>query len=101
MLTREELDAAKSRAAAVLAETGIVGTAAFLTWVVLIIGAALMLARGPAGELRFVGIAGLLAMPAWLLEGFSLDTFALPQTWILLGLVGAAAWRKRGQSSRK
>jgi len=82
-----------------LAETGIVGTAAFLTWVVLTVGAALMLAREPAGELRFVGIAGLLAMPAWLLEGFSLDTFALPQTWILLGLVGAAAWRKRAQSS--
>lgn len=78
-----------------LAETGILGTAAFLGWIVLMLGAAIMLARAHAGEARFAGIAGLLALPAWLLEGFSLDTFALPQTWVLLALVTAAAWKAR------
>jgi O-antigen ligase len=78
-----------------LAETGILGTAAFLTWVVLMLAAAVALSTTVVGETRVIGIAGLLAVPAWILEGFSLDTFALPQTWILVGLVTAAAWRSR------
>jgi len=78
-----------------LAETGIVGTSAFVTWTVLMLGAAYALARTSAVETRLVGVAALLALPAWILEGFSLDTFALPQTWILLGLLTATAWKKR------
>jgi O-antigen ligase len=78
-----------------LSETGILGTAAFLTWVILAFGAAFTLAPAPVAQSRFIGVAGLLALPAWLLEGFSLDTFALPQTWVLLGLVTAGAWRAR------
>jgi O-antigen ligase len=78
-----------------LAETGFVGTSAFLTWTVLMLGAACALARTTAVETRLAGVAALLALPAWILEGFSLDTFALPQTWILLGLLTAAAWKKR------
>ena len=35
-------------------------------------------------------MAGLLALVAQLVEGFSLDTFALPQLWILVGLLTAA-----------
>jgi O-antigen ligase len=78
-----------------LAETGFVGTSAFLTWTVLMLGAAYALARIAAPEARLVGVAALLALPAWILEGFSLDTFALPQTWILLGLLTATAWQER------
>lgn len=79
----------------VLAETGTLGMSAFLTWVVVMLAAAWVLARDGLGEARLVGVAGLLALPAWLMEGFSLDTFALPQTWLLLGLVTAAAWKTR------
>ena len=78
-----------------LAETGFVGTAAFLSWIVLMLAGAYALAQGYSGELKLVGVAGLLCCLAWVLEGFSLDTFALPQTWILLGLITAAAWRVR------
>ena len=78
-----------------LAETGIVGTSAFLTWTVLMSGTAYALARTSAVETRLAGVAALLALPAWILEGFSLDTFALPQTWILLGLLTATAWKGR------
>jgi O-antigen ligase len=81
-----------------LAETGFVGTAAFLSWVVLMLAGAYALARGYSGELKLVGGAGLLCCLAWMLEGFSLDTFALPQTWILFGLVTAAAWRARSKT---
>jgi O-antigen ligase len=82
-----------------LAETGFVGTAAFLSWVVLMLGGAYAMARGFSGEMKFVGVAGLLCCLAWMLEGFSLDTFALPQTWLVLGLVTAMQWNSRRQSA--
>jgi hypothetical protein len=37
-----------------------------------------------------IGLAGSLALLAQLVEGFSLDSFALPQMWVILGLVTAA-----------
>ena len=36
-----------------------------------------------------LGLAGLLAILAQVFEGFSLDTFALPHLWIMLGLLTA------------
>jgi hypothetical protein len=38
-----------------------------------------------------IGLAGLLSLVAQVFEGFSLDTFALPHLWIMLGLVTAVA----------
>jgi len=40
-----------------------------------------------------VGVAGLIGLAAQVVEGFSLDTFALPQFWILPALIAAAGWR--------
>jgi O-antigen ligase len=82
-----------------LAETGFVGTAAFLSWIVLMLAGAYALARVYSSELRLVGVAGLLCCMAWMLEGFSLDTFALPQTWLVFGLVTAMQWNSRRQSA--
>jgi len=42
------------------------------------------------GVITIFGVAGLLAILAQVFEGFSLDTFALPQLWIMLGLLTAA-----------
>jgi O-antigen ligase len=76
-----------------LAETGLLGFAAFVTWwIALGAGALLLWRRGNALE-RLIGCAGLLGWIAGLGEGFSLDTFALPHTWILLGLVTHALTR--------
>ncbi len=70
-----------------LAETGILGFAAFLTWwIVMGAGAVLVWRRGRPVE-RMIACAGLLGLIAGLGEGFSLDTFALPHTWVLLGLL--------------
>ena len=74
-----------------LAETGVIGTSAFLSWLVIMLAAAWALTSASHPELNLAGIAGILVLPSWALEGFSLDTFALPQTWVLLGLVTAAA----------
>ena len=73
-----------------LAETGIVGFSVFMIWlVILTLGAWSLLKRGK-GLSATLGLAGLLALLAQVFEGFSLDTFALPQLWIMLGFLSAA-----------
>jgi O-antigen ligase len=84
-----------------LAETGLLGFAAFLTWWIVIGAGAFLLWRRGRGLERLIGCAGLLAWIAGLGEGFSLDTFALPHTWILLGLVTHALTRPLRPDSGK
>ncbi|MGH2619901.1 MAG: O-antigen ligase family protein, partial [Anaerolineales bacterium] len=79
----------------VLAETGLVGFSAFLIWLGVLAVGGITLIKGGVGIDRAIGVAGLLAILAQLSEGFSLDTFALPQLWIMLGLLTAAAKRQR------
>ena len=74
-----------------LAETGLVGFFTFVIWLGLLAITALKLRVIGAPLQRVVAVAALLALTAQLLEGFSLDTFALPQLWIILGLLTAAA----------
>lgn len=73
-----------------LAETGVAGLASFVVWLALIglAGAGLMQGRGVRAVL---GFAVGPALAALVFEGFSLDTLALPQLWLLPGLVTAAA----------
>jgi hypothetical protein len=46
--------------------------------------------------LRTVGLAGQIVLVAFLAEGFSVDTFALPYLWISLGIISAAGALLRG-----
>jgi O-antigen ligase len=78
-----------------LGETGLVGFSAFLIWFGVLAAGGIALAKRARGVDRVIGVAGLLAILAQLSEGFSLDTFALPQLWIILGLLAAAAPRHR------
>lgn len=80
--------------ARLLAETGVAGFAVFTVW----LGIMMLLAwrtwrRASSPVLGMMGLAGLLALLAQLGEGFSLDSFALPQLWVMLGLLTAAARR--------
>lgn len=83
-----------------LAETGVAGTSAYVSWMLVLAVGAWSLARSSRGLARVMGLAGLLALPIWFLEGFSLDTFALPQGWIVFGLVTGQLWQARLLSSR-
>ena len=81
-----------------LAETGLVGFAAFLTWWVLTGATALLLWRRGTGLHRLLGLAGVLGLIAAVGEGFSLDTFALPHLWILAGLVARVSIAPEGSA---
>lgn len=73
-----------------LGETGIAGFMAYSVWLVLIGLAARMLASERRGVFSILGLAGLMAVLAQVVEGFSLDSFALPQLWVITGLVTSA-----------
>jgi O-antigen ligase len=77
----------------VLAETGIVGGALFGIWFVAVGAGMILLWTRGAGYARVVGLAGSMVFLTQVIEGFSLDTFALPQMWLVFGLGSAALWR--------
>lgn len=74
-----------------LAETGILGFTCWLVWLLLILLTALSLRRQKKPIARVFGLAGVLTLLGLLIEGFSLDTFALPYFWVTFGLL-VAAW---------
>jgi hypothetical protein len=73
-----------------LAETGVAGFVVFLTWLLGLAVASGRLTRRRSVILAVSGIAGVLALVGMVFEGFSLDTFALPQLWVIGGVVTAA-----------
>lgn len=73
-----------------LAETGVGGFLAFLSWLVAVGLAAWRLHSRARSITGMIGLAGLLALVAQVVEGFSVDSFALPQLWILPALVTAS-----------
>jgi hypothetical protein len=77
-----------------LAETGLIGTATFLAFVVAILGCALYLWLSENKERKYFGTAGLLGLLAFSLSAFAFDSFALPNMWVLFGLITAAMWMK-------
>lgn len=74
----------------ILAETGIVGLIVFISWLGLLASKAIVLMKEKSGIFSMLGMAAGLALTAQIIEGFSLDTFALPHLWMILGLLTAA-----------
>jgi O-antigen ligase len=73
----------------ILSETGIVGFSMFFIWLVLIWSQANLLKRHNNPLYQGIGYAGLFAMIAFVFEGFSIDSFALPYYWLIAGFVSA------------
>lgn len=88
-----EFPNAKNLWVRLLAETGIPGLAAYLTWLFLLFFGGWEIASGRRGLVRTVALGALLSLTSQLIEGFSLDTFALPQIWIVNGMLTAIIWR--------
>jgi O-antigen ligase len=74
-----------------LAETGIAGFALFCSWMATVWFSARSAEVQKNPLAATIGLGGQLMLIAFLLEGFSVDSFALPYLWISAGLVTAAA----------
>lgn len=100
-LTQNFIPNAKNLWVRLLSETGIVGFALFISWILLHWRNADALdKKSTSGLLKSMGLVGKLIVLAMIIEGFSLDTFGLPYYWIGLGLI-VASWLIQNQESAK
>ena len=72
-----------------LAETGMIGFLSFFTWLILIYMVSSQLDRSRKYLHSFWGLVGKIAIISLIIEGFSIDSFALPYYWILFGFVAS------------
>lgn len=72
-----------------LAETGIIGFSSFVAWYYVMAKSSWFIRLNKTPVFKTIGWAGLFVLIAFLIEGFSTDTFALPYLWISLGIVSA------------
>ena len=79
----------KSMWVRILTETGLTGFAFFAGWLFTLWSSAKIAARSTHRRIKTVALAGQLAIVAFLVEGFSIDSFALPYLWIATGLLTA------------
>lgn len=86
-----DLPSVKSLWSRLLAETGLIGFSALAAWLFVLWRAGAFL-KGQAQRIfRMIGWMGSFVIVAMILEGFSVDSFALPYLWVSLGLVTAAS----------
>jgi hypothetical protein len=76
----------------ILAETGIAGLATFLPFLLALFGSALYLYLSSHRHEQFWGTAGLCLLVAFGMSALSFDSFAIPNMWVVFGLLSAATW---------
>lgn len=70
-----------------LAETGIVGFAFFVAWFYILWQSANNIENNDSSMLRMWALSGKLIIIGFFIEGFSIDSFAIPYLWFSLGLL--------------
>jgi O-antigen ligase len=84
-----------------LSETGFLGFAVFLVWLIVLWRSAARTRKSESQLLRTVGLAGQLFLMAYLVEGLSMDSFAMPYQWLMAGLISAAGLLARREAAVK
>lgn len=74
----------------IMAETGMLGLVTFAVFIMAILGSALYLWLSPESEVKFWGVGGMLSLIAFGLVAYSFDSFAIPNMWVVFGLITAA-----------
>jgi hypothetical protein len=69
-----------------LAETGIIGFSLFIGWIISLFTSLIKKYKSLKTNERTLGLAGILVILGLMLEGLSIDSFAMPYWWISLGL---------------
>jgi len=72
-----------------LAETGIIGFFVFLTWLYILWRSAGFVQKSQDPLMNIVGLAGRLFLLAYLIEGLSVDSFAITYPWVGASLITA------------
>ncbi len=78
-----------------LAETGLVGFALFITWYYVLYQSSRFTQLHRNAIIRTFAFAGQLALLAFIGEGFSIDSFAMPYIWIVAGVIAGIAMMYR------
>ena len=72
-----------------LAETGIIGFSIFTAWLISLWSTTRWLVRSSSKITSMLGLFGVFLLLGILVEGFSIDSFALPYIWFSFGLLTA------------
>jgi len=89
---RDQLITPKNLYLRLLSETGLSGMATFLAFLVALLGCIIFLWLSPHPEQKFWGKASLLGLISFLMGAFTFDSFAIPNMWVVFGLITSAAW---------
>jgi hypothetical protein len=84
-----------------LAETGLVGFSVFLSWLYILFQSSRFSQHNQNATIKTFAFAGQLALLAFVGEGFSIDSFAMPYFWVIAGLIAAIAMIYRHENSQK
>jgi hypothetical protein len=84
-----------------LAETGLVGFSIFLSWLYLLFQSSRFSQHNQNSTIKTFAFTGQLALLAFIGEGFSIDSFAMPYFWVIVGLIAAIAMISRRENSLK
>jgi hypothetical protein len=74
-----------------LAETGIIGFSVFITWIYVLFQSTRYSLHSQNPTVKTLAFAGQLSLLAFIGEGFSIDSFAMPYLWVMAGLIAASA----------
>jgi hypothetical protein len=72
-----------------LAETGFIGLGIYLTWLILLWRKTNVIQKSGSPLMKVIGLAGKLFILAYLVEGLSVDSFAIPYQWVTASLISA------------
>ncbi len=73
-----------------LAETGLVGFSLFIGWLFSLLPTLIKKIQAKPETSATLGLMGCFVLMALVLEGFSIDSFAMPYWWISLGLAASS-----------
>jgi len=82
-----------------LAETGLVGFSIFITWLYVLFHSSKLSQRNSSRTIKTFALAGQLALLAFIGEGLSIDSFAMPYLWVIAGLIAAIAMIHRQENT--
>ncbi len=85
----ESLMNTKSLWVRLLSETGVIGFTLYLTWFFMLWRSAGLIQKSEDKVMKILGLAGKLFLLAGFVDGFSVDSFAIPYQWVGASLISA------------